>query len=139
MGSSDKCGAKGAAQDGEGGDVIKLKAIQGEGKGTVFKCNGRVVAIGRAPSNTIVLADPMISWRHGVLELRRGRYLYKDLASKNGTTLYQNKKRIVMKGCVQSKAIGKNDELLVGASVLRVVEISFSPKTKKTRKKEGPP
>lgn len=104
--------------------MIKLKVIQGEEKGKTFRCNGKVVEIGRAPSNTIVLGDPMVSWRHGVVELKRGRYFYRDLASKNGTTLYQEKKRTVMKGAVQARTIGKNDELLVGATVLKVVELS---------------
>ncbi len=128
-----------AAEDDGGSNVIKLKAIQGEGKGTVYKCNGNVVAIGRAPSNTIPLMDPMVSWRHGVIELKRGRYLYKDLASKNGTTLYQNKTRVVLKGAVRAKTIGKNDELLLGASVLRVVDISFSPETGRTKGKGDSP
>ena len=119
--------------------MIKLRAIQGEGKGAIFKCNGNVVAIGRAPSNTISLKDPMVSWRHGVIELKRGRYLYRDLASKNGTTLYQNRKRIVLKGAVQAKAIGKNDELLLGASVLKVMDISFSPETNRTKGKGESP
>ena len=119
--------------------MIKLKTIQGEGKGTVFQCNGKVVEIGRAPSNTIVLQDPMVSWRHGIVELKRGRYLYRDLASKNGTTLYQNKKRTVMKGSVQARTIERNAELLVGASVLKVMDISFSPRDKKTRRKSTSP
>lgn len=115
--------------------MIKLKAIQGKEKGSIFRCNGKVVEIGRAPSNTIVLRDPMVSWRHGVVELKRGRYLYRDLASKNGTTLYQNKKRCVMKGSIQAKTIGKNNELLLGATVLKVMHISFSPAKKKTKGK----
>ncbi|NQT84830.1 FHA domain-containing protein [bacterium] len=110
--------------------MIKLKTIQGEGKGSVFNCNGKVVEIGRATSNRIVLNDPMISWRHGAIELNRGRYMYKDLASRNGTTLYRNKKRLVMKGSVRARTIGKNDELLLGATVLKVLEISFPLKTK---------
>ena len=104
--------------------MIKLKVIQGEEKGKTFRCDGKVVEIGRAPSNTLVLSDPMVSWRHGVVELKRGRYVYQDLASKNGTTLYQNKKRIVMKGVVQGRTIAKNNELLLGATVLKVVELS---------------
>lgn len=112
--------------------MIKLKAIQGEGKGTVFRCDGKVVEIGRAPSNTIVVKDPMVSWRHGVIELKRGRYTYRDLASKNGTTLYKDKKRFVMKGSVQGKCVGKDDELLLGASVLKVLAVSFPPRTTKT-------
>lgn len=110
--------------------MIKLKVIQGEEKGKTFRCNGKVVEIGRAPSNTIVLSDSMVSWRHGVVELKRSRYVYRDLASKNGTTIYQDKKRTVMKGSVQARTIGKNDELLLGATVLKVVEMSSSPAKK---------
>jgi len=119
--------------------VIKLKVIQGEGKGAVLKCDGKVVEIGRAPSNSIVLKDPMVSWRHGVIEFTRGRYIYRDLASKNGTTLYQNKKRVVIKGSVRGKSIGKNDELLLGASVFKVLDISFSPRAKKAKEKRTSP
>jgi pSer/pThr/pTyr-binding forkhead associated (FHA) protein len=91
-------------------------------------CDGRVAEIGRAPSNSIILQDPMVSWRHGIIEYSRGRYIYRDLASKNGTTLYQNSKRFVMKGSVRGKTIGRNDELLLGATVLRVLEVSSPPK-----------
>jgi pSer/pThr/pTyr-binding forkhead associated (FHA) protein len=124
-----------AASDNEGGIVIKLKAIQGEEKGATFRCNGSVVEIGRAPSNTIVLKDPMVSWRHGVVELKRGRYLYRDLASKNGTTLYRDRKRHVMKGSVQARTIGKNDELLLGATVLKVMDVSSPAAMRKTKGK----
>lgn len=119
--------------------MIKLKAIQGEEKGSIFRCNGKVVEIGRAPSNAIVLRDPMVSWRHGVVELKRGRYLYRDLASKNGTTVYQNKKRHVMKGSVRAKTIGRNDELLLGATVLKVMDISYPPKQGNAKEKAATP
>jgi hypothetical protein len=46
-----------------------------------------VTSLGRAPSNTVHLADTYASNDHGLLSLRSGRWWLEDLGSSNGTTL----------------------------------------------------
>ncbi|MEM9383499.1 MAG: FHA domain-containing protein [Pseudomonadota bacterium] len=45
------------------------------------------LVIGRAPSCSLHLDDPQISRRHAAIEYRRGRWVLKDLGSRNGTRL----------------------------------------------------
>jgi uncharacterized RDD family membrane protein YckC len=46
---------------------------------------GRVVSIGRDPSNDLVLSDAMVSRRHAILERRGDDYVLRDNSSSNGT------------------------------------------------------
>lgn len=46
---------------------------------------GRVVSIGRDPSNDLVLSDAMVSRRHAILERRGDQYVLRDNSSSNGT------------------------------------------------------
>lgn len=46
-----------------------------------------VTSLGRAPSNTVHLADTYASNDHALLTLRSGRWWLEDLGSSNGTTL----------------------------------------------------
>src|SRR6184192_4611789 len=45
----------------------------------------RLITIGRAPDNMIVIDDPSVSGRHAQLELSGETYRLKDLESTNGT------------------------------------------------------
>lgn len=65
-----------------------------------------VVTVGRAPSNTLVLASPYVSAHHGRLEGAGGQWQYVDLGSTNGTFL--NGQR------VQSAVLRHGDILRIG-------------------------
>ncbi|MEO0421051.1 MAG: FHA domain-containing protein [Pseudomonadota bacterium] len=45
------------------------------------------LVMGRAPSCALHLDDPQISRRHAAIEFRRGRWVLRDLGSRNGTRL----------------------------------------------------
>lgn len=45
------------------------------------------ISIGRDPDNEVVVADPLVSRRHAVVELGPGEALLRDLGSHNGTSL----------------------------------------------------
>ncbi len=53
--------------------------------------SGRVISIGRDPSNDLVLSDSMVSRRHAILELRGEQYVLRDNNSSNGTLINGDK------------------------------------------------
>jgi pSer/pThr/pTyr-binding forkhead associated (FHA) protein len=61
--------------DCDGVDVITHKVV------------GDVVAIGRAPSNDVVIDDPTVSAEHALLTKSPTGYRLKDLSSTNGTQI----------------------------------------------------
>jgi pSer/pThr/pTyr-binding forkhead associated (FHA) protein len=49
---------------------------------------GDVIAIGRAPSNDVVIDDPTVSAQHASLTKLPSGYRLKDLGSSNGTQIH---------------------------------------------------
>lgn len=88
---------------------------------------GRVLSIGRDPSNDLVLSDSMVSRRHAVLEQREDNFVLRDNNSSNGTLV--NGDRVVSEHQLSDGdlvAIGsarllfRKDEALVDAAALSV-------------------
>lgn len=50
----------------------------------------RIITIGRAKGNTIVLNDPLVSRKHAIIEERLGTYYVRDLESTNSTYINKN-------------------------------------------------
>jgi len=48
---------------------------------------GKKVSVGRSPENDVVIADPLISRQHAIVELVGGTYQVTDLGSANGTAI----------------------------------------------------
>lgn len=46
-----------------------------------------ITSVGRAPTNTVTLADEVVSLEHALLTRRGGQWWLEDLGSRNGTTL----------------------------------------------------
>ncbi|MGI5837175.1 MAG: FHA domain-containing protein [Chloroflexota bacterium] len=77
--------AEGIAEDRPKGELLVI-----EGGGTSFKTGfaftlPREATIGRASSNTIILADPFVSSNHAKLVYRDEKWWLTDLGSRNGT------------------------------------------------------
>jgi hypothetical protein len=79
---------------------------------------GRVVgipqgsaAVGRAPSNDIVIGDPATSGRHARIEVRNGSYWISDLGSTNGTLV--NGEPII------DKQLSHGDVISIGQNTIR--------------------
>jgi pSer/pThr/pTyr-binding forkhead associated (FHA) protein len=53
--------------------------------GVTYELSEELITIGRAPDNTIVIDDPLVSSHHAQLELSGETYRLKDLESTNGT------------------------------------------------------
>jgi pSer/pThr/pTyr-binding forkhead associated (FHA) protein len=82
------------------------------------RMTGDSVAIGRAPSNDIVIDSDRVSAHHAVIERRQGSFLARDLHSANGTWLRNEP--------VSSQAIGDGDTLRIGPATL-VFKTGFAP------------
>ncbi len=67
------------------------------------------LTIGRDPSNSLVINDPFVSFRHVRIEKRKRGYLVRDIQSRNGTFL--NGTPIV------EAYLSNNDKLMVGESL----------------------
>jgi ABC transport system ATP-binding/permease protein len=65
--------------------------IQCQGIDRLLKA-GAVYRIGRDPQADIVLADPRVSWQHGIVEEQAGSWLLQDAGSTNGT--FVNRRRV---------------------------------------------
>ncbi|MCO4761112.1 MAG: sigma 54-dependent Fis family transcriptional regulator [Myxococcales bacterium] len=65
----------------------KLRVLDGPGAGTERICDRRLVYVGSAPDNDLVLEDAAASRCHLKIEGERQGYRVRDLSSKNGTWL----------------------------------------------------
>jgi pSer/pThr/pTyr-binding forkhead associated (FHA) protein len=67
-------------------DIMPKLILTTEAQGKVaYEFAERLITIGRAPDNMIVIDDPSVSNRHAQLELSGETYRLKDLDSTNGT------------------------------------------------------
>jgi pSer/pThr/pTyr-binding forkhead associated (FHA) protein len=73
----------------------------------------RPTTIGRADGNTIVLADTDVSRKHAVVEWTDGRFVVRDLSSRNG--VYVNDER------VGEKPLASDDRVRVGTRVFTFI------------------
>jgi len=80
-----------------------------------------VTSIGRAPTNTIALADTYASAQHALLAWREGQWWLEDLGSRNGTLL--NGEPITVPTVVSS-----GDVVSIGQTQFRL-ELDYGPGT----------
>ena len=73
---------------------------------------GRVMTIGRAPDNDVVLDDPLVSGTHAALERVGSAWSIRDLGSRNGT--FVNDTRLS-----GERIIAATDEIRLGGTMLR--------------------
>jgi pSer/pThr/pTyr-binding forkhead associated (FHA) protein len=91
---------------------LSLEVVEGPDTGRRLEVGGPL-EIGRGPSATLVLQDPLVSRRHARLTPEQGVVMVEDLGSMNGTFLNGNQ----LHG---PTAAGAGDQLLVGVSVLQL-------------------
>src|SRR4051794_25238696 len=63
----------------------ELIVVNGPHAGTRFTCARDEIVIGRAPTSTVVLSEPDVSWRHCQIQQRGDRFTICDLRSSVGT------------------------------------------------------
>lgn len=95
-------------------DIPILIGIKGQLLGrTILVAQDQKLSFGRDENNDITIDDDGVSRKHGELSFDNGTLWLQDSGSRNG--IYVNGNRIV-----GHKALKVNDEILIGAHVLRV-------------------
>lgn len=95
-----------------------LVVLTGSEQGKQFKLHSSQHVFGREPAADIMIQDPKISRRHGMLSVHRTHILLEDLNSTNGT--YVNGKRVV------KHKIELLDRIRIGDTYLKVDYKKFS-------------
>ena len=88
---------------------MKLVAIAGPLRGSVFHIEGSEFTVGRAPSSSLFLDDPAVSRQHCVFRADGGKVVVTDLESRNGT--------LVNRAAVKSRPLKGGEEIQIGQSV----------------------
>jgi uncharacterized RDD family membrane protein YckC len=114
--------------------VAKLIINPTSGAKKEIPLSGRVISIGRDPSNDLVLSDSMVSRRHAILELRGEEYVLRDNNSSNGTLINGDKissEHPVHDGDLISigscRLLFQSDSASVGASASPPTAMSAAP------------
>jgi len=97
----------------QGGDVAMLVLVEGAERGRRWPLERERYVIGRESDSDIVVADRRISRQHAEIVWRDGRYFVRDLGSKNGTYLNQERLEAV-------RLLKDGDELHVAMAALLV-------------------
>ena len=90
--------------------IPKLISISGPLEGAVFPITDADVNIGRGPSNSICIADPLLSRQHCRITREGEVFNLHDLGSFNGT--------FVNGVPIKKQAIEHGDQIKIGASIL---------------------
>src|SRR5258708_34556241 len=86
----------------------RLLVLSGPLKGSIIPLAEGEVTIGREASNGIAIVDPSVSRKHCLLSSQGGRYLVRDLDSRNGT--------LVNGAAVEEHWLQHGDEIAAGDS-----------------------
>src|SRR5262245_66230187 len=104
--------------------IPKLISISGPLEGTTFSITDADVTIGRGPSNSICIADPLLSRQHCRITREENVFNLQDLGSFNGT--------FVNSVPIKEQAIAHRDLIKTGDSIMLIIcteEHESSPDT----------
>jgi pSer/pThr/pTyr-binding forkhead associated (FHA) protein len=84
---------------------------------TIPRSDVRLVRIGRAPDNEIVLDYPMVSAHHAVIRIEAGTVMIEDLESTNGLAIGEPDNKIAR------ARLSAGDVVYFGSHAVRAVEL----------------
>jgi hypothetical protein len=89
----------------------KLTFESGPFAGRVVALPNKMVTVGRAPDNDLIVGDPATSGRHARIEVRSGAFWFSDLGSTNGTLI--NGEPVI------EKQLSDGDVIAIGQNTIR--------------------
>jgi Nif-specific regulatory protein len=75
---------------------VRLEVVRGNAPGATFAPSADVVTLGRAPTSTVVLEEPLVSGEHARLLLSGTGLVLEDLESTNGTSVIRGASRFLL-------------------------------------------
>ncbi len=90
---------------------LELKTPQGVKS---LKLTERSITLGRLGDNTVVLSDELASRHHCIIEPWQGGFRLRDLGSRNGTTLNDNR--------IKTEALDNGDVVKIGTTELQFID-----------------
>jgi FOG: FHA domain len=109
----------GMSKEGGPSKRYALRFISGKYQGGEFPLNpNREIVIGRSSDLDMVLVEDMVSRKHAKISVSDDQIIIQDLGSTNGT--FVNGERI------KKTRLRENDRILVGTSILKLIEVDTS-------------
>jgi hypothetical protein len=103
--------------------ALALRFISGKYQGGEFPLeDGRTIVIGRSSELDMVLVEDMVSRRHAQIDVKSGAIQIQDLGSTNGTFVNGEK--------ITRSTLREGDRILVGTSILKVVQVRQRPEAR---------
>lgn len=99
--------------------MIQLDVTAGSNTGASFRAEEPSFIIGRGRTTRIILLDSKVSARHAQVDCVNQQYTIRDLNSTNGT--------FVNGSAVTEAQLAVGDEIRLGQTVLKVVDLSVGP------------
>ena len=102
---------------------LELRTPQGVKR---LKLTEHSITIGRFSDNTVVVSDELASRHHCIIEPWQGGFRLRDLGSRNGTKLNENR--------IKTEALDNGDVVMIGTTELRFIDPDqeFSRKRQET-------
>jgi signal transduction histidine kinase len=107
--------------------MLRVTVLAGGDEEQAFECGPVLVTLGTAPGNQVVLRDPFVSRHHGQFAFTGGRWRYRDLGSRNGSSLERAGALIAVRPGEPDVMIESGDVLLVGQTRLRLEVLEGVP------------
>jgi transcriptional regulator with GAF, ATPase, and Fis domain len=95
--------------------MLILEVLQGLAEGQTFEISGDSCAIGRSPSNDVVLEDMHVSGEHARIVVGSERTVLHDLRSTNGTFVVRSGERQQVSGDVSTLDLANGDLVELGS------------------------
>lgn len=97
----------------------RIKLTRRNDNSFVYETYEKVVGIGRAPNNDIILDGPDVSWYHGYIENITGKLLYRHLSNTNPTIVRRhNQEYLLSKPRLTNIMLQNNDRIVIGKVAL---------------------
>lgn len=96
----------------------------------------KIISIGRAPTNDVVLDAPVVSWNHGYIERVTGNFLFHHQSTTNPTIVRRRGRDYQLTSRKNQMILQNGDRICIGNQTF-IVEFEITPNSKgyKTTKK----